>query len=143
MQLVLRGSHTARPAAAITKSSGCGAHGCDRRRGNALTVAASAAGQVCGAAAAAIPPAPRLPPAAQAELCLQLSLQGEEGLVARFPDAFRALPLVAGAAGIVGVVANRVASGVSAAAPAGRAANSTPVLRIGSSRTWVTGNFVL
>lgn len=32
--------------------------------------------------------------------------------MARFPDAFRALPLVAGAAGIAGVVANRVASGV-------------------------------
>ena len=34
--------------------------------------------------------------------------------MARFPDAFRALPLVAGGAGIVGVVANRVASGVRA-----------------------------
>jgi hypothetical protein len=34
--------------------------------------------------------------------------------VSRFPDAFRALPLVAGAAGIVGVVANRVISGVRA-----------------------------
>lgn len=41
------------------------------------------------------------------------SVQDEGSLVARFPDAFRALPLVAGAAGIAGVVANRVASGVS------------------------------
>lgn len=40
------------------------------------------------------------------------------GLVARFPDAFRALPLVAGAAGIAGVVANRVASGVRTCLPA-------------------------
>ena len=32
--------------------------------------------------------------------------------MAQFPDAFRALPLFAGAAGIAGVVANRVASGV-------------------------------
>lgn len=34
--------------------------------------------------------------------------------MSRFPDAFRALPLVAGAAGIVGVMANRVISGVRA-----------------------------
>ena len=39
-------------------------------------------------------------------------MQEEGGLVAQFPDAFRALPLFAGAAGIAGVVANRVASGV-------------------------------
>lgn len=32
--------------------------------------------------------------------------------MAQFPDTFRALPLFAGAAGIAGVVANRVASGV-------------------------------
>lgn len=39
-------------------------------------------------------------------------MQDEGSLIARFPDAFRALPLVAGAAGIAGVVANRVSSGV-------------------------------
>lgn len=32
--------------------------------------------------------------------------------MASFPDVFRALPLVAGGAGIAGVVANRVAAGV-------------------------------
>ena len=39
-------------------------------------------------------------------------LQGDGGLVGQFPEVFRALPLAAGAMGIAGVVANRVAAGV-------------------------------
>ncbi|KAI3426276.1 hypothetical protein D9Q98_008651 [Chlorella vulgaris] len=55
---------------------------------------------------------------------------GQEGLVSRFPDAFRALPLVAGAAGIVGVVANRVISGIAPVVSAGSSQSRTDVLVI-------------
>ena len=58
------------------------------------------------------PPVPTTSTVPSAAVTLDQLLQEEGDLVARFPDAFRALPLVAGAAGIVGVVANRVASGV-------------------------------
>ncbi|KAL4421741.1 hypothetical protein ABPG77_002357 [Micractinium sp. CCAP 211/92] len=56
--------------------------------------------------------------------------QEEGGLVARFPDAFRALPLIAGATGIAGVVANRVASGIAPVVSAGSAQSRADVLVI-------------
>ena len=118
----LGASLSRRPAALASRP---GSRQQQRRRASSAAVAAQ---QQVGSACPPPPLPPLLPLPARHALphapCPELTrlhvhsqlpcTEQEEGagLVARFPDAFRALPLVAGAAGVVGVVANRVASGV-------------------------------